>query len=651
MVLMGLCSRVICQSINSESKAMTMELEKKKIKTRLGIMFAWIAFCANASGQLPESHIPYCCGVQLKTRNFTIDTLDQVYRLGFRIVRRGFYWKSVEREKGVYDFSDYDAQMQHARKLGLTVVGCLFGGNRLYEDHGQGGAILSEAARQGFARFAAATAKHYQEQKVLWEIWNEPNVRTFWRKDGKHNSDAFAHEYTALVQAVVPAMMQADPDCLVMAGSVSNYWEPSYAWTESCFAKGILTSGIRAWSVHPYGVKTPEEFGLGHARMRALLERYGVPDLPLVDTERGFAVKERAEGWSGGSKARAREFQGWHFVRQFFVDQMHGLRLTVWYEWDGDAFGLMGDDGSRPALNACRVMFEQLNGYRFTRRLASDAPRDYALVFENEAGTRKLVAWTSPPAQGSPDEAETHEVAIDVLEPSFSQVVSHTGATDQVLLNVGSIRLVLSGAPQYVTVPDDVQLGRSRSHAVLAGSQSELTADRAASRLPDAPKTGPQSVTGDLGLFDGDPAWTFQKNTGQGSFACGTDQTGTPIGIMEYDFKKSTSRSTPYVLAIAPVNIAAGTAAVGISICSPIAQQLTFRLIDSTGQTHQYKQRIKGTGQWEFIQIPLTRKLEHWGGANDGKTHWPIKQIVLSVPQPNEQTKTGKVEYSRIRIF
>ena len=163
----------------------------------------------------------------MKTHNFTVETLERVHELGFRVVRRGFYWGSVEKEKGVYAFPDYDGPMARARELGLTVVGVLFANNKLYEDHGQR-AIRTDAGRQGFANFAAALAGHYGGQKVLWEIWNEPNVRTFRRQDGKHNSDEFAGEYTALVKEVVPAMRKDDPDCFVVAGSVSNYWEPSY---------------------------------------------------------------------------------------------------------------------------------------------------------------------------------------------------------------------------------------------------------------------------------------------------------------------------------------------------------------------------------------------------------------------------------------
>lgn len=170
--------------------------------------------------------------------------------MGFRAVRRGFYWTSVEKEKGVYDFSDYDVQMGHAKKLGLTVVGCLFGNNKLYEDDGLGG-IQTEPGRKGFANFAAALAEHYKDHDVLREVWNEPNVRSFSRKNGQHNSKKFAEEYTALVKETASAMLAADPDCVVVAGSVSNYWGPSYEWTESCFKERILKTGNRCITTSP----------------------------------------------------------------------------------------------------------------------------------------------------------------------------------------------------------------------------------------------------------------------------------------------------------------------------------------------------------------------------------------------------------------
>lgn len=593
-----------------------------------------------AGGRLPEPGIPQSCGVQLKSHNFTVETLQQVHRLGFRVVRRGFYWTSIEKEKGVYGFDDYDPQMEHAKKLGLTVVGCLFGNNKLHENDGRGG-IQTDAGRRGFAGFAAAVASRYKDHDVLWEIWNEPNVRTFWRKDGKHNSEEFAAEYTELAKAVVPAMLRADADCFVMAGSVSNYWEPSYEWTESCFKQGILKTGILGWSVHPYGVKTPEESAVGHARTRALLAKYGAAELPMLNTERGFAVKETVEGFSGGSRQRAHEFQAWHFIRQVLIDQLHGIRSTIWYEWDGAEFGIAEDNGTRPGYRAGRAMFEQLDGYRVVERLESDSDRDYVLVHENQAGQRRLAAWTSPPPGGAPDEAKIHDVAVHVVEPLGGADLE--GEARKIDMTVATIRLTLSGAPQYVTVPTDVRLGRCTSQTAISIAQ------QTARPQAEQPVEIPAGAV-DLQLFEEAAAWRFVKNTGEGAFTLGAAVDDTPVGILAYDFTKSKSRSTPYVLATVPVSIAEGARELRIHARSPIPQKLTFRVVDSTGQTHQYKGRITGTGQWEAIRIPLTRRLEHWSGAADGKIHYPIKSVVFSVPLPAERAKIGKVEYSQVVV-
>lgn len=612
---------------------------KPNATTRLVATLGITLICASATlalgaEALPEPGIPQSCGVQLKSHNFTPQVIDQLHELGFRILRCGIHWDAVEKEKGVYVFSACDDPMQHARRRGITVVACLFGNNTLYEDDAQGG-IQTEAGRRGFASFAAALAERYRDHDVVWEIWNEPKVRTFWRSGGEANSEEFATEYTALVKAVVPAMLKADPECFVVAGSVSNYWQPSYEWTEHCFNHGILTSGIRGWSVHPYGVKSPEEFATGHARMRELLKKYDAADLPLLNTERGFAVKQTSEGWSGGSIERASEFQAWHLVRQFLIDQIHGLPVTVWYEWEGEKFGLSHKGRRRPAWQACRVMLAELEGYRFVRRLPGDQQTDYALLFADERGNRKLVAWTAPPPGQTPSETREHTAIVEFVERPALEVVDIHGQTHQEPQVVGTLRLALSGAPQYVTVPKGAELGHCRTlSARIAPSQQNSAATGLVNQR----------------LFDGANRWKFIKNTGQGSFSLGVADDGKPIGILRYDFTQSTSRSTPYVLASAPVNVPSGATAVEVSVRSPIAQRLTFRLIDGSGQTHQYKSEVAGSGAWETIRIPLNERLEHWGGAKDGNIHFPITEIVFAVPLPGEDAKTGKVQYANVAV-
>jgi len=81
---------------------------------------------------------------------------------------------------------------------------------------------------------------------------------------------------------------------------------------------------------------------------------------------------------------------------------------------------------------------------------------------------------------------------------------------------------------------------------------------------------------------------------------------------------------------------------------------LTFRIVDSSGQCHQIRIRIKKPNEWEFVEFPLEDffekmgtmegasgivRYEKWGGKNDGKWYRPAKLIsILLSPDKN----TGK---------
>ncbi len=54
-----------------------------------------------------------------------------------------------------------------------------------------------------------------------------------------------------------------------------------------------------------------------------------------------------------------------------------------------------------------------------------------------------------------------------------------------------------------------------------------------------------------------------------------------------------------------------------------------LRLTDSTGQTHQPGgERIQWTG-WRFVRFALDEPGAHWGGANDGVLHYPLRLDTL----------------------
>ncbi|MCL1909904.1 MAG: cellulase family glycosylhydrolase [Kiritimatiellaeota bacterium] len=579
---------------------------------------------ASANGTSLPAAFPDSIGVQLKNgSDWTVETIDKAYALGFRIIRKGVYWNDVEKQKGVYSFHSSEKQIEHADKLGMMTVVTLFASNDLYEKQDGVRGVITEEGRRGYAKFAAAAAAKYKGKNVVFEIWNEPNVRTFWGSHGTHNTRPFAEQYAALVNSTVPEMLRADPDAFVAAGSVSNYWEPSYQWTEFCFQNGVLKSGIKAWSTHPYGVTNPEEHATGHTRTRELLKKYGAPDLPIINTERGFAVSKTAtgEGWSGGSADKTLDYQAWHFARQLLIDQLNGVKFSVWYEFSGNEnFGLWNPDGSpRPIVATLKMMFDELSGYSVVRRIESDWQRDYVLLLRNDAGEQKLALWTAPAPGESPDTTFAHDIEITV-----------GGATR---------KFALTGAPQYFAVPKGAEIGKARALAKPQGGSGKVA---------EAPKEAIK-----LNLFGNNAAglgWSFIENTGKGSFVKSKDETGRAVGVLNYDFSQSKSNTTPYVMASTalPAEIPDGCKTLTLSVRTAIPQPLTFRITDRTGQTLQYKTRVKeqDVGGWVEISIPLDKKLEHWDGANDGVTHFPVKTLTLSVPLPSQENKTGKVEYA-----
>ncbi|MEM1058465.1 MAG: hypothetical protein AAGK14_04385 [Verrucomicrobiota bacterium] len=588
---------------------------------------------------LPSRTLNAPFGINLKTHNWNTKTLDEVHAMGFRAFRRGIYWRVVESEKGKYDFSGWDQELAHARKLGLKPLLVFFGGNKLY---GGTGAIMfrKESNRRAFAKFVAATVEHYKGQGILFEIWNEPNVRTFWHKDGKANGDEFATEYTNLVKACMEEVNKVAPDEFIMAGSVSNYWQPSYEWTELCFQKGILETGISGWSVHPYGVRTPEEFKAGHDITRNLLKKYGHPDMPMLQTERGFSIGKTTggafadEGWSGGPTDQAEVFQAWNLVRQFMIDQMCGIRLEIWYEFDGEKFGIAGDMVKRPANKAARVMLEQMKGFTYDRRVEADYELDYLLLFKKEDGTQKLVAWTAPAPGGLPTDARKHSVTVEGVTGPVTLTDIYGNASKSA---AGPLTLDLAPSVVYVDLP----AGVNPTGAKMVPGTLQLPEGLIVAKTPE--EAGGKA----LGLFTQAAGWKFNPAKGAKVKEAFTQDGGKDVLAIDYDF--SAAGNGMHVLNnVVKANIAKGSDALFFAARADVPTSMTVRMKDATGQTLISKLRIKGLNEWEEVKVPLTGKFEGWGGANDGKIHFPIKSLNLTVvgrggQNPNKPNQ-GKLE-------
>lgn len=82
-----------------------------------------------------------------------------------------------------------------------------------------------------------------------------------------------------------------------------------------------------------------------------------------------------------------------------------------------------------------------------------------------------------------------------------------------------------------------------------------------------------------------------------------------------------------------------------LKIRSSTARSFAIRMVDGTGQCHQRKHMpLNADGKWHDVELVPTEIAggEHWGGANDGKWHHPLKLIEIMLNTRSDEA--GKPE-------
>jgi len=353
-----------------------------------------LANSATEQVPLPKLTIPDGFGVNIHFTNEPRD-LDLIAEAGFKFIRMDLGWGGVEREKGVYNFGGHDALTEGCLKRGIRIIYIVDYSNKLYESDMS---VRTAEGREAFAAFAETAAKRYAGQGMLWEIWNEPNLKQFWRPQPS------IEDYCALVEATVPRIRAADPSGIILAPTTSGI---PFDWLEECFKKGLL-EWIDALSVHPYRSHPPEDVLKDYAQLRELMGKY-LPEgkeMPVISGEWGYSQIN----WDKSNLPE--EQQGQYLVRMFLINLMEGVPISIWYDWKDDGtdpderehhFGTMTHDlNTKPAYLAAKTLAHTLGGYSFVQRIDLESEQDFAL--ELARGQSKAIAfWTT---------GEEHEITI-----------------------------------------------------------------------------------------------------------------------------------------------------------------------------------------------------------------------------------------------
>lgn len=387
---------------------------------------------ALSAADLPAPVLPAGVGVNIHFNRGHETDLDLIAAAGIKVVRMDLGWAGIERQRGEYDWSAYDELTANLEKRGLQPLYILDYSNPLYEE-----TVVSRNPVTGreqrdtaspqrpesvaaFARWAAAAAERYRGRRVIWEIWNEPNI-SFW----KPKPDVT--QYNTLALATCRAIRAVDPRATIIGPATS---EIPLKFLEEHFACGILEY-LDGVSVHPYRsyAKPPETAAEEYAKLRELIARYAPPgkkDLPILSGEWGYASHTRGVSL---------DTQAAFAARQQLANLLAGVPLSVWYDWKNDGpdpderehnFGLVNLDLSpKPAYQAIKTLTTELAGYRIERRLDLGRDTDYALVLRRAGGADKLALWTS---------AEPHPVTLRVKPAARARVTAVAGLGNRVEL-------------------------------------------------------------------------------------------------------------------------------------------------------------------------------------------------------------------------
>ena len=363
--------------------------------------------------------------------------LDMIADAGFKWVRMDFAWESIEKTKGVYDWSAYDELTANLEKHGLGAIYILDYSNPLYEEKAgdQVAAPHHSLSVDAFSKWAAAAANHYHGKRIMWEIWNEPNGG-FWKPV------ANVSQYSALAVATAAAIRAADAPATIIAPACAGF---DWRFLETFLQSSVLEN-LDAVSVHPYrDFKTgPETAAADYARLRGLIEKYAPTDekkkMPILSGEWGYSTQH------GGASL---ETQAAYAVRQQLSNLMNGVPLSIWYDWQNDGpdanynehnFGtVMNDLTPKPAYIAIKTMTKNLGGYVFKERMASNE-KDYLLIFTNYHD-QKLAAWTT---------GEPHQVKASFGVPKGLTGVDGMGKAFTPKIEDGKLVIDLEPLPKYV---------------------------------------------------------------------------------------------------------------------------------------------------------------------------------------------------------
>ncbi|MCX5637707.1 MAG: carbohydrate binding domain-containing protein [Planctomycetota bacterium] len=202
-------------------------------------------------------------------------------------------WHDIEQQKGKFEFTQSDYQINRVLERGLNVLPLLpFPSTnwsssagpevKVTEDYPGSRERIAYMPRDlgEFAGYVRTTVQHYRKRLHVWEILNEPIYTSYALPSDK---GCKVEDYVQLLQAAYQAVKEADPNAFVIGGIAGG---------ATTYTKEFIDAGGLRWvdilNLHTYpGLTAPDEYEEPLRQLRERMRTAGA-DKPIWFTEGAY---------------------------------------------------------------------------------------------------------------------------------------------------------------------------------------------------------------------------------------------------------------------------------------------------------------------------------------------------------------------------
>ena len=281
----------------------------------------------------------------------------------YRAWDAGVMWRDIETTPGVYDFSRLDAIVETAEAHDADVLLVLgqtppFHAVRPDAAAFYGPGASSPPTLESWTAYVRALAERYAGRAVHYQVWNEANVKGFWR--------GTPAEMALLTSAARDVLASVTPRPTLVAPAMVLRLIGQRAWFDSFYAEQVAGVPVAdlvdvvSLQLYPDAEGTPETAMDLLAAARVVLGKHGV-DKPIWNTEVNYGLSGQPVSPAPVTEQQAKVAQ------TLLLNAANGIERVYWYGWDQQQIVdtlLTGPDGlaTSDAGRAYRTVHGWLEG-------------------------------------------------------------------------------------------------------------------------------------------------------------------------------------------------------------------------------------------------------------------------------------------------